>query len=277
MPTSPSHGWWRAPPPGRCSNRARVERLSSPPRRAGYWAIRPAIRPIARRSRRSTASPRRWAASWARLALRSMRWDRRCSARRSLHGCTRTPTAPARCARAFSPAYLRAGWVSRPTSPDRCFSSPRRRRTSTPGTSSTPTAGIRRGSVVMPMMMTSPYDGPQQRGVAEFERGRAAVTPSPQSKSAFADFDHFIEWPKPAYTRFRLGEGWGGGSGGYGAAVPRTSTPTPNPSPQGGGEEIAAPLRQKPAPTEAQAYVGISGRTFVPLDEIAKGGIMADG
>src|SRR5258707_7295213 len=29
----------------------------------------------------------------------------------------------------------------------------------------------------------------------------------PQSKSAVADFDHFIEWPKPAYTRFRLGEG----------------------------------------------------------------------
>ena len=29
----------------------------------------------------------------------------------------------------------------------------------------------------------------------------------PQSKSAVADFDHFIEWPKPAYTRFRQGEG----------------------------------------------------------------------
>jgi hypothetical protein len=29
--------------------------------------------------------------------------------------------------------------------------------------------------------------------------------PSPQSKSAVADFDCFIKWPKPAYTRFRLG------------------------------------------------------------------------
>ena len=29
--------------------------------------------------------------------------------------------------------------------------------------------------------------------------------PSPQSQSAVADFDRFIKWPKPAYTRFRLG------------------------------------------------------------------------
>jgi len=108
-------------------------------------------------------------------------------------------------------------------------------------------------------------------------RGRAATAPSPQSKSAVADFDHFIEWPKPAYKRFRLGEGRGGGSGGCGKAVPHSTTPTPDPSPQGGGEEIAAPLRQKPAPTGAQADVGISGRTFVPLDEIAKDGITADG
>src|SRR6266436_7599502 len=49
-------------------------------------------------------------------------------------------------------------------------------------------------------------------------RGIASGHP-PQSKSAVADFDHFIEWPKPAYTRFRQGEGrtaevspgWGGG------------------------------------------------------------------
>jgi len=61
--------------------------------------------------------------------------------------------------------------------------------------------------------------------------------PSPQSKSAVADFDHSIEGPKPVYTRFRLGEGWGGVAGGYGAAVPRPSTPTPDPSPQGGGEQ----------------------------------------
>ena len=60
---------------------------------------------------------------------------------------------------------------------------------------------------------------------------------SPQSQSAVADFDYFIEWPKPAYTRFRLGEGWGGGSGGYGTNVPHSTTPTPDPSPQGGGEK----------------------------------------
>jgi carbon-monoxide dehydrogenase large subunit len=52
---------------------------------------------------------------------------------------------------------------------------------------------------------------------------------------------------------------------------------TAPPSPQRGGEEFAAPPPQKPAPTGAQADVGISGRTFVPLDEIAKDGITADG
>jgi FAD/FMN-containing dehydrogenase/Fe-S oxidoreductase len=62
-------------------------------------------------------------------------------------------------------------------------------------------------------------------------------SPSPQSKSAVADFDHSIDGPKPAYTRFRLGEGRGGGSGGYGTAVPHSTTPTPDPSPQGGGEQ----------------------------------------
>src|ERR1700730_2209525 len=102
---------------------------------------------------------------------------------------------------------------------------------------------------------------------------QAAATPSPPSKSAVADFDRFIEWPKPAYTRFRLGERWGGGSGGCGNAVPPLATPTPDPSPAetastrgsvnelsdrsrvdptsiGGGEEFAVLLRRKPAPTE---------------------------
>jgi acyl-CoA synthetase (NDP forming) len=55
--------------------------------------------------------------------------------------------------------------------------------------------------------------------------------PSPQSKSAVADFDHSIDGPKPAYTRFRLGEVRGGGSGGGGTAAPHPSTPTPDPSP----------------------------------------------
>ena len=65
----------------------------------------------------------------------------------------------------------------------------------------------------------------------------AAPSPSPQSKSAVADFDHSIDGPKPAYTRFRLGEGRGGGSGGCGTGAPRGATPTPDPSPQGGGEQ----------------------------------------
>src|SRR5262252_107043 len=67
--------------------------------------------------------------------------------------------------------------------------------------------------------------------------GGAVATPSPLSKSAVADFDSFIGWPKPAYTRFRLGESWGGGSGSSGGEVLHASTPTPDPSPQGGGEE----------------------------------------
>jgi peptide/nickel transport system ATP-binding protein len=69
-----------------------------------------------------------------------------------------------------------------------------------------------------------------------------AASPSPQSKSAVADFDRSIEGPKPAYTRFRLGEGRDGGSGGYGRAMPHSPTPTPDPSPQGGGEKAGAPL-----------------------------------
>jgi enoyl-CoA hydratase len=47
-------------------------------------------------------------------------------------------------------------------------------------------------------------------------------SPSPQSKSAVADFDQSFDGPKPAYTRFRLGEGRGGGSGGYGATLPHS-------------------------------------------------------
>ncbi len=79
-----------------------------------------------------------------------------------------------------------------------------------------------------------PYSTLQARGYRMKRRG---PSPSPQSKSAVADFDRFVELPKPAYTRFRLGEGWGGGSGDYGTDVPWTSTPTPDPSPQGGGEK----------------------------------------
>jgi acetate---CoA ligase (ADP-forming) len=46
---------------------------------------------------------------------------------------------------------------------------------------------------------------------AALARRAPRLPPSLQSKSAVADFDHFISGPKPAYTRFRLGEGWGGG------------------------------------------------------------------
>ena len=106
-------------------------------------------------------------------------------------------------------------------------------------------------------------------------------SPSPQSKSAVADFDHSINGPKPAYTRFRLGEGRGGGSGGCGNAVPPLPTPTPDPSPAeprysegsatqqrdrsrqqptsiGGGEEFAAPPRKTPIPIGIAAAVVLS-------------------
>ena len=49
------------------------------------------------------------------------------------------------CARASSRACRRAAWASRKISRGRCCSWRRRRRTSTPATSSTPTAAIRRG------------------------------------------------------------------------------------------------------------------------------------
>ena len=68
--------------------------------------------------------------------------------------------------------------------------------------------------------------------------GAAPSSPSPQSKSAVADFDHSIDGPKSAYTRFRMGEGQVEGAGGCGNDGPPLSTPTPVPSPQGGGEKI---------------------------------------
>src|SRR6266849_1096342 len=89
------------------------------------------------------------------------------------------------------------------------------------------TAAITRGSPATAATMRM-----ARRRVSE-----APLPPSPQSKSAVADFDRFIEWPKPAYTRFRLGEGRGGGSCRGGTAVFHSSTPTPDPSPQGGGEQ----------------------------------------
>jgi 5-oxoprolinase (ATP-hydrolysing) len=61
-------------------------------------------------------------------------------------------------------------------------------------------------------------------------RGLAASSPSPQSKSAAADFDQSIDGPKPAYTRFRPGEGWSGESSQVAPKVPRGPTRTPDPS-----------------------------------------------
>ena len=61
----------------------------------------------------------------------------------------------------------------------------------------------------------------------------------PQSKSAVADFDHFIEWPKPAYTRFRLGEGrtaegspgWGDGGAAHDGDASYAEALSPPPGP----------------------------------------------
>ncbi len=62
----------------------------------------------------------------------------------------------------------------------------------------------------------------------------APPVPSAHSKSAVADLDRSIEWPKPAYKRFRLEESRGGGAGGDGAASPSGLTPGETaPSPPG--------------------------------------------
>jgi aerobic carbon-monoxide dehydrogenase large subunit len=84
--------------------------------------------------------------------------------------------------------------------------------------------------------------------------GRATATPSPL-----------------------VGEGWGGGSCRGGADVPHLPTPTPDPSPQGGGEEPEALSRHEQGFIRAEASAGAIGRKFVPLSEIAKDGIVADG
>src|SRR5215831_1757272 len=107
--------------------------------------------------------------------------------------------------------------------------------------------------ISLPVFREGGGAAPARRHGVGIAYGASVASPSPQSKSAVADFDRFVEWPKPAYTRFRLGEGRGGGSGGCGNAVPPLTTPTPNPSPQGGEEEFAALLRRKLAPTRVTA------------------------
>src|SRR5215471_11089827 len=86
----------------------------------------------------------------------------------------------------------------------------------------------------------------------------AAWTPSPQSKSAVADFDRFVEWPKPAYTRFRLGEGWGGGSR-RGALKCHISRPPP-PTPPHKGEGRSP--RQRRAFTSYVVKSGVAGTSL---------------
>ena len=83
----------------------------------------------------------------------------------------------------------------------------------------------------------------------------ALSSPSPQSKLAVADFDHSIDGPKPAYTRFRLGEGRGGGSRDVAKDVPHSSTPTPDPSPQGGGgQKERDAIRHRPGSLPLTTY-----------------------
>jgi len=80
----------------------------------------------------------------------------------------------------------------------------------------------------------------------------AEAAPSPQSKSAVADFYHSIDGPKPAYTRFRLGEARGGGSGSCSTTVPYGTPPTPDPSPaeprysEGSATQQSDRIRQQP-------------------------------
>ena len=105
--------------------------------------------------------------------------------------------------------------------------------------------------------------------------GVAATSLSPQSKTTAAEFDHSIDGPKPAYPRFRLGEGRSG-SENSGTDVPHPATP--DPSPHGGGESaeqawpdlvlIDGGEGQLRAARETLAEFGIAD---VPIVGIAKG------
>jgi excinuclease ABC subunit C len=92
----------------------------------------------------------------------------------------------------------------------------------------------------------------------------------PQSKSAVADFDHPVEWPKPAYTRFRLGEGqtaegspgWGDSDAadGSGAVYVELLSPPPGPltqsdlpPPAGGDHHLHALPDGPPSPPNSDA------------------------
>jgi len=97
---------------------------------------------------------------------------------------------------------------------------------------------------------------------------RCVIFPLPQSKSAVAEFDHSINGPKPAYTRFRLGEGRGGGAGGCGTDVPHGATSIqeegqPSPSPQGEGEK--RPLLATVATAVAAAMLAVAGAVALSI------------
>src|SRR5262249_56311961 len=61
-----------------------------------------------------------------------------------------------------------------------------------------------------------------------------------QSKSAIADFDHFVEWPNPRYSEVRLGRGCGWGSGEVAEQCPLAPPPTPTLPHKGGGRRRLA-------------------------------------
>src|SRR5215831_4558462 len=61
-----------------------------------------------------------------------------------------------------------------------------------------------------------------------------------QSKSAVADFDHFIEWPNPHYSEVRLGRGRGWGSGDVALRCSTARPPTPSLPHKGGGSPCSS-------------------------------------
>jgi methylmalonyl-CoA mutase len=93
--------------------------------------------------------------------------------------------------------------------------------------------------------------------------------PSPQSKSAVADFDHSVDGPKPAYTRFRLGEGRGGGSGGSATHVPHSTTPTPDPSPAEPGYSRGSATQNSDRSRQQPTSVG-GGEKTLPCRRLAE-------
>jgi dihydroorotate dehydrogenase len=87
---------------------------------------------------------------------------------------------------------------------------------------------------------------------------KALSSPSPQSKSAVADFDPSLS-AEVGNSRLRVGEGRGGGSWNDPRSRNNSATPTPDPSPQGGGAK-----ERRPAICNTSAQPG-EGRVGAPL------------